>query len=71
MSKDTHQDLFTKEQYKTLAGWGEKMGIVLFTAIIVQNFVEGFQLPPRIALFGFLWAFATYAGAVILLKKSS
>ena len=61
---------FSKEQYKELAKWAEKMALILFAAIVVQHIVDGIQLSQPSVFFGYLWTTATYAIALIFLKKS-
>jgi hypothetical protein len=73
-------DLFTKRkervplaewQYKTLAAWAERVGLLLFGSLVVQQLVVGYELlSPLLISLGFVSTVFTYYTAYDLLKKA-
>ena len=59
-------------QYEKLAEWAERVGLLLFGSLVVQQLVVGYELiNPLLILLGFVSTVFTYYTAYYLLKKTN
>lgn len=59
-----------KQHYEAAAKWAERVGLVLFTSLVVQNIFLGANLSNRVLVIGIVLSFSAYFLAFKLLLKS-
>lgn len=56
--------------YRTVAQWLKEVGLLIFAALVVQNFVKGAEIFDPVVLTGVIVSIALYAFALYCLLKS-
>ena len=58
------------QHYKTISQWLERIALLIFAALVVQNLLKGAEFNQPIAIFGIASSFALYMFALYFLLKS-
>jgi hypothetical protein len=61
---------FTKEHYKELAAWAERVALLLLGSLVLQNVVSAFSLAEPVVIGGVIFTVIAYYGALTFLSKS-
>ncbi len=68
---NTHKEpRFSQKHYELIAKWIERVALLLFAALVVQNIVAGASLTEPTILGGIALSVLTYALALYFLQKS-
>jgi hypothetical protein len=70
MEEGKQDNLYTKEHYREMAKWFERVGIGALGAIVVQRLISGSTLIDPLLVLGFIVAVIVYFFAFKLLAKS-
>ena len=61
---------FSQEHYGEMAKWTERVALLLFGSVVIQNVFEGFRLAEPVVWGGVTFTGATYFLALFFLHKS-
>ena len=61
---------FTKEHYKELATWMERVALLLLGSMVLQNVIDAFSLAKPVVVGGLVFTAVSYYLALNFLHKS-
>lgn len=62
--------MLTRDHYKKLAAWAERIALLLLASLVVQNIVVGASIAAPSVIMGMVLSLAVYGVAFYLLHKS-